>query len=69
MFGEGGFAAAGGVFLEQAFFDGFVNFALSFGRGGCGRFFGEEFESAFDVLFDDFVFGALFEGGAGLFFG
>lgn len=66
---EGGFAAARGVLFQEAFFDGFVVFALSLAQIFGGRFGFEGFESAFDEFFDFGVFLRTLNGLASLFFG
>lgn len=60
-FGKGSFAARGGIFLHEAFFDGFVIFRLNFSHvlGNWAVF--EGFKSGFDVFFDLLIVGgALF---------
>lgn len=60
-FGKGSFAAGSGVFLHEAFFDGFVVFGLDFGHVFSNWAFFESLESGFDVFFDLLIVGgALF---------
>ena len=61
-FSDARFAARSGVFLEQAFFNGFVVFALDFFHVLGGGVSLEILEGGLDGLFDFLVFGGALRG-------
>ena len=66
---EGGFAAGGGVFLEEAFFDGLIKFGLGMTEGCLTGFRLKRFGGELDEFFGLFVLFGAFDGSPRGFFG